>query len=90
MKFKELKRSLWKRHGLWRYNPLHVTTSLLFFHNGRFLCKLRGLEYQDWNIEEQEDGSWRLFFKERNEITETMSFASEDEACNAFLHEIDY
>ena len=89
MRFKELKRILWKRHGLWRGNPLHITSSLWLFHNGHCFYRLRGLEYWGWNIEEIEDGSWRVFYKERYEITESLSFSSEDEACGAFLNKID-
>ena len=49
---------------------------------------LHALCYEDWNVEELENGRWRVFYEERGEKSFISEYASEDEACDAFLKTI--
>lgn len=83
----ELKRI--RRSHLRHYRGVFIYKPKLYFFTGNSLFKrLHALEYNDWNIEEFEDGRWRVFYEERGEKSFISEYASEDEACDAFLKTI--
>lgn len=93
MNYKELKKELKKRlrkNPKWRRGgSITEDSMILVFSFGRKFGILKHFEYDGWHIEEQLDGSWKTYYKERREETFISLYPSEDIACKSFLQEID-
>ncbi|MBR5385380.1 MAG: hypothetical protein IK143_05895 [Bacteroidales bacterium] len=51
---------------------------------------LRGFQVNDWTIEEQWDGRWKVYYAERGVESYVKYFIAEEEACEYYIVQLKY
>ena len=83
MDFEQLKREL-KLRGKGEDN-----SAINLFGKIHFCKLLHSYYFYGFCIQEQENGQWRTYSEDRGTIRDIQYYSSEDEACSAYLKEID-